>query len=187
MSDLDLVSRFCRGDAAAFDGLVQRHKEYVYNLIYRMTGDREWAEDITVEVFFQTHRSLRSFRHEARFLTWLHRLAINVCMNEIRQQKSKRRLEELPLSDSQVGDDSLADSVITRELADRIIQAMQVLPETHRATMTMFYMDGRSCQEIADILHIPRATVKTRIFYATRVLRDRLRATGVIPETVDGV
>jgi len=186
-TDSRLIESFRKGDAAAFDALVERHKQRVFNLLYRMTGDRERAEDITVDVFLETYFSLPGFKQKAKFTTWLHRLAVNVCLEHLRRKKAKRQLEETSLEEGEAkAVSSPAELVITKELAERIIGAIQVLPETHRAAITMFYLEGRSCAEIAEILDIPRNTVKTRIFYATRVLRDRLQDEGIISSSLAG-
>ena len=180
-SDITLAEKFLRGDAQAFDALVARHKERVYSLIYRMTGDREWAEDITVEVFVEAYQSLPSFRQRASFATWLHRVAVNVCLEHLRSLKAKRQIQEVQLDEADVPSRlSAADVMMTRELADQIVRAMQTLPLAQRAALSLFYLEERTHSEIAEILGIPKNTVKTRIFYGTRALRDQLQAKGII-------
>ena len=186
-ADFQLVDRFSEGDAAAFDALVERHKQRVFNLVYRMTGDREWAEEITIDVFLETYLSLPSFNKRAKFGTWLHRLAVNVCLEHIRRKKAKRQLEEVPLKEEEVAAPvSPAEIAMTNQLAEQVVRAMQTLPDVHRAAITMFYLEERSCAEIAEILGIPRNTVKTRLFYGTRTLRDQLRAKGILPQPGGG-
>jgi RNA polymerase sigma-70 factor (ECF subfamily) len=180
--DSKLIDRFLEGDASAFDALVERHRQRIFNLVYRMTNDHDWAEDMTVDVFVEVFLSLPKFKKTARFSTWLHRVALNVCLESIRRRKSKKHLREVPLGEAEpavVSD--LADSMTSNGLASRVTAAMQVLPDTHRAAMTMFYIEELSCAEIANILGIPRNTAKTRIFYATKLLRDKLRADGILP------
>ena len=179
--DSALVERFLTGDARAFDALVARHKERVYSLIYRMTGDREWAEDITVEAFVEAHESLPSFGRRASFGTWLHRVAVNVCLEHLLRRKAKRQIQEVPLDGADVSSEPPSlDVMMTRELADRIVEAMQGLPPAQRATLSLFYLEEHSHREIAEILGIPRNTVKTRIFHGTRALRDQLQSEGII-------
>jgi len=182
--DSEAVDRFLGGDERAFDALVQRHRQRIFDLVYRMTNDRDWAEDITVEVFVEVFRSLPKFQKKAKFGTWLHRIALNVCLENIRQRKAKKYVPEVPLEEAELASVSdPAQSAARGDSAARVMAAMQTLPEVHRAAVTMFYLEERSCAEIAEILHIPRNTAKTRIFYATRVLRDNLRAQGILPQS----
>lgn len=172
-----LAERFCRGDKAAFDALVSRHRSRVFHLVHRMTRDHEWAEEITDEIFLEMHRSLPSFKHQSSFSTWLHRVAVNVCLEHLRKARSESRLTEVPLHDDH-GDVSAnpIEVAMNRESAQRIADAMESLSEPHRTTVMLFYLKQLSCAEIAQVLRVPRGTVKTRLFYATRTLRDRLRA-----------
>ena len=181
--DAQLIKRFRGGEATAFDALVLRHRQRVFRLVYRMTGDADWAEDITVEVFLEAYLSLPGFQQRSQFNTWLHRLAVNVCLEHIRHRKAKRYLTEEPLDSQHIASPgNPADAAMNRDLAQRITAAMQDLPECHRAAVVMYHLENLSCAEIAEILGISRNTVKTRIFYGTRVLRDLLRANGVLSD-----
>jgi RNA polymerase sigma-70 factor (ECF subfamily) len=181
--DSRLTDRFLTGDTTAFDALVERHKNRIYGLVCRISNDPDWAEDITADVFVEVFRSLPRFESRAKFTTWLHRVAMNVCLESIRRRKSHKHVSEVQL-DEQLGLPAASDpaeSVMSKDLAARITNAMQLLPETHRAAIAMFYLEELNCAEIGQILGIPRGTAKTRIFYATKILRDRLRSEGVLP------
>ena len=175
-SDAALVTRAQQGETSAFDALVSRHRSRVYRLAYGMTRDREAAEDITVEAFCEAYRAISRFEPRAKFTTWLHRVAVNVCLEHLRRKRAKRLLTEVELDPNTPSKNNICELVITRDLARRAMQAIEELPETHRVPITMFYVEQLSCAEIARSLHIPRNTVKTRIFYGTRALRDRLEA-----------
>ena len=175
-SDAALVARAQQGEISAFDALVSRHRSRVYRLAYGMTRDREAAEDITVEAFCEAYRGIARFEPRAKFATWLHRVAVNVCLEHLRRKRAKRLLTEVELDPNTPSKNNICELVITRDLARRAMQAIEELPETHRVPITMFYVEQLSCAEIARSLHIPRNTVKTRIFYGTRALRDRLEA-----------
>jgi len=180
--DLRLIERFARGDQAAFDALVSRHRRAVFNLVHRMVGDREAAEDVTVEVFFQAYLSLPGFRRQAKFGTWLHRIAINVCLQHLRRPRIKQASAEVPLIEGQLplGRD-IAELILSRGSVAQVIAAMQELSSTQRAAVIMHYLDGRAFAEIAEILEIPTNTAKTRVFHGTKALRDKLRALGILP------
>jgi len=175
-SDAALVARAQQGDARAFDTLVFRHRSRIYRLAYGMTRDREAAEDVTVEAFCEAYRAIGRFEPRAKFTTWLHRVAVNVCLEHLRRKRAKHLLVEVELDPSIPASDDTSELVLTRDLACRAMQAIAELPETHRVPISMFYLEQLSCTEIARSLNIPRNTVKTRIFYGTRVVRDRLDA-----------
>lgn len=180
-----LVERFCRGDEAAFDALVACHRPRVYVLVHRMTRDHERAEEITDEVFMEAYRALPSFRYQSSFSTWLHRVAVNVCLEQLRREKARRGMAEVPLR----ADDEcyLVDPVemaLSRENARLIAEAIESLEGPQRMTVMLYYLKQLTCAEIAGVLGIPRNTVKTRLFHGTRVLRDRLVANGVVAPPV---
>lgn len=182
--DLRLVERFARGEEAAFDALVARHRRVIHNLVYHMVGDREAAEDVTLEVFLQAYLSLPSFRRKAKFSTWLHSIAVNVCLQYLRQPRLRRRAAEMPLGEEHVliSEDAL-EPVLRQETAALVVAAMQQLPRTQRAAVILYHLQDRDLPEVAEILGIPAGTAKTRIFHGTRMLREKLRALGILPSS----
>lgn len=180
-----LVERFCRGDEAAFDALVTYHRQRVYALVHRMTRDHERAEEITDEVFLETYRALPSFRYQSSFSTWLHRVAVNVCLEQLRSEKARKAMSEVPLR----GDDEHllvdpAEVALGRENARLIAEAIESLEEPQRMTVMLYYLKQLTCAEIAGVLGVPRNTVKTRLFHGTRLLRDKLVANGIVTPPV---
>jgi len=119
---------------------------------------------------------LPRFRPEAKFSTWLHRIAVNVSLEHLRQVRRRRQLEEVPLEDDLPAPADTAETALTRELARRVLQAVQELPQVQQEAIRRFYFEQQSCTEIAQALQVPRNTVKTRIFYGTQTLRARLEA-----------
>jgi RNA polymerase sigma-70 factor (ECF subfamily) len=174
--DAAVVVRTQQGDSSAFDTLVSRHRSRVYRVAYGMMRDREAAEDATVEAFCEAYQAIGRFEPRAKFTTWLHRVTVNVCLEHLRRKRAKHLLVEVELDPNTPANDDTCELVLTRDLARRAMQAIEELPETHKAPVSMFYLEQLSCAEIAKTLGIPRNTVKTRIFYATRALRDRLAA-----------
>lgn len=176
-----LVERFYQGDRTAFDDLFRRHRQRVFDLVLRMTGDPDLANDITIDVFVEAYRTLPTFRGRSSFATWLHRVAVNVCLEHLR--RARNRLTEVPLSEDAASPaESPAEVAVTNELVAQITEAIGSLPSPHRITVELFYLEGMSCREIAARLGIPRNTVKTRLFYATRALRAKLMPeSGLLP------
>ncbi len=177
--DAALVVLACAGDRSAFDALVMRHRSYVFSLAYRLCGDREAAEDICVEAFCEAYRALPRFRPDphAKFLTWLHRVATNVCLEHLRQQRTRQRyLPEAPIPEEAPSAADVCEQALNNTSAAEVQRAIQTLPEPQMLAVRLFYLEGHSCAEIAAQLHVPRNTVKTRLFYGTRALREILAA-----------
>lgn len=173
--DASLVDRACAGDGSAFDALVRRYHGYVFGLAYRLCGNRETAEDVCVEAFCEAYRGLPRFRPQAAFRAWLHRVALNVCLEHLRQERTQRRyLPEAELADDLSDAADTCELALTNARAEQVQQAIEALPEHQKLTICLFYLEERSCAEIAQLLHVPRNTVKTRLFYGTRALRHLL-------------
>lgn len=169
MADFDereLVARCQRGDDRAFAELVDRYKNLVYAMIYRMMSDRTQVEDLAQDVFLKVHRGLPYFRGEARLSTWIYRIVANVCV----QARSGRR----PMaSSSDVAEPASADSAFADlEIRDRIEKAMAKLPENYRFLIAAHYLKGVQYEALAEALNIPLGTVKTHLFRAKRQLRE---------------
>jgi RNA polymerase sigma-70 factor (ECF subfamily) len=169
MADFDereLVARCQRGDDSAFAELVDRYKNLVYAMIYRMMSDRTQVEDLAQDVFLKVHRGLPYFRGEARLSTWIYRIVANVCV----QARSGRRpmASSADVSEPVSADGAFADL----ELRDRIEKAMAKLPENYRFLIAAHYLKGIQYEALAEALNIPLGTVKTHLFRAKRQLRE---------------
>lgn len=171
MADFDereLVARCQRGDDGAFGELVDRYKNLVYAMIYRMVADRTQVDDLAQDVFLKVHRGLPYFRGEARLSTWIYRIVANVCV----QARSARR-ETTSASD--VAEPSMKDAAFADiELRDRIEKAMAQLPEHYRFLIAAHYLEGIQYEALAESLSLPLGTVKTHLYRAKRQLRELL-------------
>lgn len=173
-----LVRRGQAGDNDAFARLVERNQTGVYNLALRMTRDPEEAVDLTQETFLRAWRSLPAFRAEAKFSTWLYRIAYNVCLS--------RRIVHRAL----FADPSAADAVpvpegeqppaivLRQERREHVVAAMNRLTPAYRLVLELYYWRDCTYDEIATILDLPMGTVKTHIFRAKAALRTVLTAEG---------
>jgi len=169
MDDFDereLVGRCQRGEDSAFAELVDRYKNLVYAMIYRMMTDRTQVEDLAQDVFLKVHRGLPYFRGEARLSTWIYRIVANVCV----QARSNRR----PMTSStDVAEPASSDGAFADlELRDRIEKAMAKLPDNYRFLIAAHYLKGVQYEALAESLNIPLGTVKTHLFRAKRQLRE---------------
>ena len=173
-TDSELVALARRGDEAAFEQLMLRHQRYVFNLAYRVLGDRSEAEDVTQETFLRAWRGLSRFRGEARFTTWLYRIAHNLCLNRL--PGLRRRLLQTEPPDEWLPDPAPHPEAVAerRERLAFLHTQLEQLPEHYRLVLTLRYLQGFSYAEIAAILNVPLGTVKTHIHRARRLLRDRM-------------
>jgi RNA polymerase sigma-70 factor, ECF subfamily len=168
IDERELVSRCQAGDEAAFGDLVDRYKNLVYAMVYRMVNDRSQADDLAQEVFLKVHRGLPYFRGEARLATWIYRIVANVCV----QARAKRREVTAPedLPDRGAADASFADL----ELRDRLEKAIAQLPDQYRLLIAAHYLQGVQYEALAEALNMPLGTVKTHLYRAKRQLRELL-------------
>ncbi|HYT78523.1 MAG TPA: sigma-70 family RNA polymerase sigma factor [Actinomycetota bacterium] len=157
-SDGELVARFQAGDEDAFVLLMQRHERRVYNLAYRMLGGPEDARDATQDVFLSCFRHLPSFRGDAAFSTWLHRIAINACYDMARRRKPASSLEEDRVEQPATGDH--ADRAAASADVQRAL--MEVQPE-FRMVLILHELQDWPLEDIARALDVPVGTVKSRL------------------------
>lgn len=189
--DAELIALCRGGDLSAFDVLVERHQNRIFNLCYWMLGHREEAADATQDAFVRAFRSLPNFRGESTFATWLHRIAVNTSLDAA----ARRKRAPLPYSDVNAGDGddhespdidsapapgTLADGepasvALRRERHVAVRAALSRLPEHFRQALVLFEIEGHPYEEIAHMLQLPLGTVKSRINRARLRLRDELQ------------
>jgi len=173
--------------AMDFDSLVDSYEKTIYNLVYRLLGDREEAADVTQETFVAAYRSWGSFREESAVYTWLYRIAVNLCKNRFRDRDRRREHEWLSLDDPgphlSGGSDTYMDEKPTpealierKELKEMIEQAISQLPLDYRIVAVLRDLQGLSYADIAVAAEVSVDVVKTRLARARGMLRKRLGA-----------
>lgn len=180
--DFQLVRSFQQGDEEAFKQLVGRYQRQVANLIYLTLGSREEIEDLSQEVFIRVHKSLHRFEQDASFYSWLYRITVNICIDEIRRRKIKKTFSLEMFSESALERDkkpsrgeSASDSVLDEEKRRIILKALQKLSPVHRTAIVLREYEDLSYDEIAEVLNISTQAVKSRIFRAREELRGLLK------------
>jgi RNA polymerase sigma-70 factor, ECF subfamily len=158
--DRDLVSRSVGGDRFAFAELVRRHERRVYNLAYRMLGREEDARDATQDAFMIALRKLSSFRGDAAFSTWMHRVTVNACYDILRKRR-REPAQELP-EEVEAGPAG-PDHAETAALSIDIRRALLRVPFEFRAPLVLHDVQDLPYDEIAEVLGVPVGTVKSRI------------------------
>jgi RNA polymerase sigma-70 factor (ECF subfamily) len=151
-------------------------------LLFRMMGNREEAEDVAQEAFLSLHRHGHRFRREARFSTFVYRVAANAALNRRRALgRNRNRLSELKVSqqagfDLPAGPRDPEDAATGSEAQRRVQSALLELPDDLRVAILLYDIEGQSYQEVARVLGVPEGTVKSRIHRARNALRDLLRS-----------
>ena len=176
-----LVERVRGGEMAAFEPLVEKYRQRVYRLTYNVLRNKEDAWDAAQEAFIKAYQALPSFRGQSAFYTWLFRIAMNVAHDKARQRGAQGRAfgtervteEEWERTMPDPGEDPNA-AAARAEQRGRITQALDTLPEHHRAIIMLSDLEGLSYREIADVLSIPIGTVMSRLHNARKRLRAAL-------------
>jgi RNA polymerase sigma-70 factor (ECF subfamily) len=187
-----LVREAKAGRLEAFDELIRRFQDRVYNLAYRMVNNHADASDLTQEIFVKAHRALGKFRGQARFSTWLHAVAVNHCRSGLRKSRrighfECRSLDDPagPRADDHRGaveavdaGESPAVAMEHRELGDRIGAVVAGLPEELRTVLVLRDMQGMEYEEIARVLGCELGTVKSRLWRARWKAKEALEKDG---------
>jgi RNA polymerase sigma-70 factor (ECF subfamily) len=183
-----LIRAFCEGDKAAFDNLVLKHKDRVFNLCYRLLGDYEEANDSAQETFIKVYGSLKKFRFESAFSTWLYRIAVNTCKNKLKSSAFRRKRKMVPLDNPvsgnrtqpgrEIHDESQSPAMaLEKKERMRVIQeAINGLSPEQKEVVTLRDIEGFSYDEVAEITGFNLGTVKSRLARARQELRKKLRS-----------
>jgi len=193
-TDEELVARAQGGDVESFNQLIVRWERPIYALAYRVIGKEEDARDVCQDAFLRAYRALPGFKGQAKFSSWLYRIALNLCRDWIRRQR-RAPVSQLPedmdaieLASEKGPVESIEDLVARRELSAIVEEAMSELSEEQRTAIILKEYHGMTFQEIADMQGCPLSTVKTRLYQGLSLLRRRLEQQGqVMPQLVKRV
>jgi RNA polymerase sigma-70 factor, ECF subfamily len=173
-SDRDLILHARRGEAKAFGELVRRTQTAVFNVCYRLMGERREAEDMAQEAFIRAYERLGTFDLERPFLPWIRRVAANLCLNHLSAQTPDQ--EELDDErDKADAGESPSSLVEQREQTERIRAALLALPPRYRVVIELRHFQELSYDEIARTLNRPLSDVKSDLFRARKILAEKLK------------
>ncbi len=175
--DHDVVARCRRGELGAFEEIYQRYSHRLYNVAYRMTGNATDADDLLQEIFLQVHRRLDTFRGEAALGTWLHRLAVNCCLDHLRSRQGRQGRVTGFLEDQEDPEPEAAASWRPDTVLDRLEleRAIAKLPPRYRAAFVLYDIEGHEHHEVGEMLGIAIGTSKSLVHKARKRLRHFLR------------
>lgn len=165
-----------RGDTRAFNRLILKWEQAIFNVALRILEDREEATEISQEVFLAAYRGIRKFRGDSRFSTWLYRIAVNLSLNRARQRPRAPALLEGEESVQRwpTVEESQEKGLLARERRALVRQALSSLPVEQRVVVELKFYREQTFEEIARVMEIPTSTVKSRFYAALEILRDRL-------------
>ena len=185
--DLEFVLLCKRGDVDAFEVLVERYQKRMLNIAYRITDSYEDACEVVQEAFLSAFKSIKNFRGEAKFSTWLTGITINHARNRLKQIKTRCHHEGLSIDDAvetesgsynidpQSSEIPIVEQLVQKEVQAQVQKCVNSLDETSREIVILRDMQGFSYDEIGHILKLPEGTVKSRLFRARDALRNCLK------------
>ena len=184
LSDEKLIDKCRQGDRAAFDVLIKRYERPIYHLAYRLSGNYDDAHDIAAETFLRIYRAIGTFQCAITLPAWINRIVANV-FYDTRRHAHRHPAVSLDALVEKTGDSLLSSesksiaspegSAEENETKRILGEAIESLPDYQKTMVTLFHSEGRTYEEIADIMAIPVGTVKSRLNRARLALRDRLQ------------
>ena len=187
--DIALVRRTLTGDQQAFAALVEKYKDSVFNVAYRMLGNPSEAEDVAQETFVRAYTQLHTYKDSHRFSTWLLSIASHLSIDQLRRRRFLALpLENVPflewIADAGVGPE---ESALAGEASDEMQRVLSVLPAKYRAVLILRYWHDLSYDEIAEALHLTPPLVKARLHRARELVARSMKANGLDRHlTLDG-
>lgn len=184
--DAAAVLRCRKGDADAFEVLVERHQRRMLNVAYRMTGDYDEACDVVQEAFLSAWRAIRSFRGEAKFSTWLYGIVVNHARTRLKKAQALSRHERTSIDDPAGPEgegprrgapdcgESADERLEKKEIEARVQKCIEELDAEHREVIILRDIQGFTYEEIGCMLNLPEGTVKSRLFRARAALKNCL-------------
>lgn len=173
MEDVELVGLCQKGDIDAFDRLFYKYRDKIYRTAFRMINNQEDALDLTQEIFLKAYKNINKYNFKSQFSTWLYKLAINVCIDELRKHKKSNEVLTDEIPDDRKSD-TPEDIVLYEEQESLIWKALDTLKEKERSIIVLREMEGLSYEEIANILGCSIGRVKSRLHESREKLKKAL-------------
>ena len=174
--DFALVERCRKGDRQAFEALIREYQRPVYNAAYRILGNPDDAADATQAAFLKAFEHLDRYDPSYKFFSWIYRIAINESIN----QRKKSREQQLLDNDQAAADGGPDSTAEADDLASGIQDGLMALNDDYRTVVVLRHFSDLSYRQISEVLEIPEKTVKSRLYSARQLMKDRLVANGII-------
>jgi len=173
--DQALVERCRKGERQALEALIREYQRPVYNAAYRILGNPDDAADATQAAFLKVFENLDRYDPNYKLFSWIYRIAVNESINQIKRIRKLEPLEDDAVADG-VGPDSTAES---SDLSRCIQEGLMALTDEYRTVVVLRHFSDLSYREISDVLEIPEKTVKSRLYSARQLMKDRLLVNGI--------
>jgi len=185
LTDAEVMLRVRTGDEQAFAYLVQKYRRPMLSFMYRMARNQAAAEDLAQEVFLRVYRSRETYTANAKFTTWLYRIATNLAVNHARDTRHERPEVSMSLDEPDTetglmpdlpdGTPNVEEHILRRERLAAIRSHVQALPERQRMAVIMHKYQGMDYRQIAEVLHLSESATKSLLFRAYESLREKLK------------
>jgi RNA polymerase sigma factor (sigma-70 family) len=180
VDDKQIIQEVLSGKTSSFKHLVEKYKGLVAHVVFRMVSNSDEREDLCQDVFLKVFSNLNKFRYESKFSTWIARIAYNTCINRL--EKKKPALYDDYTGEGETIEDYLdqqsspAQFLEEKEASERIQFEISQLPPTYRIILTLYHLEDFSYMELGEILQLPDGTVKSYLFRARKMLKEKLIA-----------
>lgn len=192
MTDEELVEKVKKGDADVYEKIIQKYQSKVFGLIYNMTKNQNDIEDIAQEVFIKIYKNLGKFKGESSLYTWIYKITVNLCLDEMKKRKNVIYLDEkIEVDDGEVNrelpseDKSQEKLYEEKELQEKLHNCINKLPEKQRVMIVLRDIKGFSYEEISKITDVKLGTVKSQINRARLKLKELLDEEGTFLEYIE--
>lgn len=171
IDEIELVRRAQSGDRGAYCDLVRQHRPGVINVVYRLCGDSQLAEDAAQESFIRAWQNLEKYTHRSAFRNWIYRIATNAALDVLRKDRDELDIDDVAIASKRAGPEN---SLEAAQRAELVQQAVLAMPAASRVVLVLREYEGLSYREISETLKIPIGTVMSRLNYGRKLLREQL-------------
>ena len=183
ISEQEHIKRFVSGDNGAFNFIIRKWQVPVYEIAYRYVGSKQDAKDICQNTFVSVYRNLKKLKDNASFSTWIYRIAVNLCKDELKKRKRKINLDLSFKGYNKSGSDSLVEvnpdfeeDMMKKDIQEIIKRAVNSLSEEQKVVVILKEYQGLKFREVAEILKISENTAKSRMYYALKNIKSKLES-----------
>lgn len=170
------IDRILSGDLQAFGSLVKQYQQLVFYVIDKLIRNNEDKKDVSQEVFIKVHKNLRSFNYQSKLSTWIASIAYRTALNYIRDHAKGREVEyQKDIEDFQFADPDPGKLSEKKDISAYISRLMEEMPVQYKTVLTLYHLNEFSYDEIAQITGMPEGTVKSYLFRARKLLKDKLK------------
>jgi len=176
-NERQVVSRILQGDIRAFELLVKQYERLVFYVINRLVNDTEDKEDICQEVFIKIHKSLPRFEFQSKLSTWIARIAYLTAINHLKKYKNNKQNQSPDnIENFHFTSDDPETLLTKKEITVYMDKLIKQMPDSYKTVLTLYHLNEFTCPEIEEITGMPEGTVKSHLFRARRLLKEKLQA-----------